>query len=840
MSSSARIQAALEKSFERHRLVFWYDSASEWWPEFEEISLSGVEKVTVDNNEFGLKHRIARDQSTQKFLLYFRGQTQPEDAQNWLLDQLLANGGRPFSPDRASLALIDAGLAPEFKPLADAHVDFFRSSDRTTKLRDSLKPDDSEENVVVKMIGITCRCEANLEAVLLTLLGELARGKSDRFDELKKYNLSEVLWKMTSKDYGYSSLDPTLLDFALALFRTIAPLDGTGAMLDRAQAALLVNRWKDSQTHRESYILLSENAANLLNIGGALNEVADTKRLLLNDTYRAIDLRILSDLRDQLVAETMDPVEIRQRASARAGLFWCRHDEGLLATYRALIAAADFITALNKLDLTIESPTAGVKKYSETWWRLDQLYRHFLHQRGLSGQMAVLASVSDWIEGQYLNNFLSPLAVNWQERVDRMPNWEVADVSSQREFHRRHVQPHTSAGRKMLVVISDALRFEAARELAQRIEAEDRWTATVTPALGVLPSYTQLGMAALLPHTKLAIEDGTTTALADGLASAGTANRDKILREAHGGHAGAMSTEDFLALNTKTQGRELFRDHEVIYVYHNAIDAVGDKRDTEHETCRAVEKALGELVKILKKAAAINFTTMLVTADHGFLYQEKGLDEADFLELEDKIPTELLHRRFVLSAVAGDASNFRAFTHEQLGLDSPGVITFPKGVQRLRKQGSGSRYVHGGTSLQEVVIPIIEVRKERADDTRKVAVDIIRTSQQITSGQVAITMVQLEPVSEKLHATELRIGFYAKGGESISEVKTVGFSSTAEDIRQRERVERFLFSRAADRYNNQDVIFRMEEAIPGTNQFATKQEYVFRLKRAFESDFDDI
>lgn len=840
MSSAARITAALEKSFERYRLVFWYDSEGEWWPEFEEITLAGVEKVAVTNNEFGLKHRIAREQSNQKFLLYFRGQSQPEDAQNWLLDQLLANGGRAFSPDRASLALIDAGLPPEFKPLTDAHVDFFRSSDRTAKLRDALKSDDSEESVVLKMIGITCRCEAALEAVLLTLLGELARSKSERFDELKKYRLSDALWKMVSKDYGYSSLAPTQLDFALALFRTVAPLDGTGAMLDKTQAALLVNRWKDSQSHRESYMLLSEHVAALINVSNTLNEIPDTKRLLLNDTYRAIDLKIISDLRDQLVAQTLDPVEIRQRAESRSGLFWSRQEEGLLATYRALMAAAEFTTALAKLDLTMESATAGVKKYAETWWKLDQLYRHFLNQRDLSGQTGLLARVSEWIEGQYLNNFLSPLAVNWQEWVDRMPHWGVVDVKSQRQFHRHYVQPHTSAGRKMLVVISDALRFEAAKELAQRIEAENKWVAHVTPALGVLPSYTQLGMAALLPHERLAIEAGATTVLADSALTAGTTNRDKILRDAHGGRAGAMTAEDFHALNTKTQGRELFRDHEVIYVYHNAIDAVGDKRDTEHQICGAVEKALGELVKILKKAAAINFTSMLVTADHGFLYQEKGLEEADFLEVEGKIPTELLHRRFVLGAIPGMNSSFRAFTHEQLGLESQGVVTFPKGVQRLRKQGSGSRYVHGGTSLQEVIVPIIEVRKERADDTRKVTVDLIRTSQQITSGQVAITMVQMEPVSEKLHGTELRIGFYAKDGVSISEIKTVSFTSTAEDIRQRERVERFLFSRAADRYNNQDVIFRTEEAIPGTNQFAPRQEYVFRLKRAFESDFDDI
>jgi hypothetical protein len=141
-----------------------------------------------------------------------------------------------------------------------------------------------------------------------------------------------------------------------------------------------------------------------------------------------------------------------------------------------------------------------------------------------------------------------------------------------------------------------------------------------------------------------------------------------------------MRTEDFLALNTKNEGRELFRDNEAIYVYHNAIDAVGDKRDTEHETCAAVEKALGDLVRVLKKAAAMNFSTMIVTADHGFLYQGKSLEEPDFLPLEGRIVTDALHRRFIVGEVPDNAGNFRVFTYAELGLLGIGKMAFPKGV----------------------------------------------------------------------------------------------------------------------------------------------------------------
>lgn len=840
MSSTARIQSALEKSFERQRIVFWYDADGEWWPEFEELQLGAVEKVPVSNNEFGIKHRIVRQQPDTKFLLYFRAQPQPQDAQNWLLDQLLSNGGRAFSPDRSSLALIDAGLAPEYKGITEAHADFFRSGDRISKLRELLKPDDAEKAILLKMIAVVCRCEPILEAVLLTLLGEQAKEKGDRYSELEKYGLHKPAWYQISAAFSYSSSTPAMLDFCLSLFRTVAPLGGQGPVLDVAQSTLLINRWKDSQAHRDNYIVLAERGAKLLNVSSALNAIGDSKPLLGNDTYRAIDLKIISDLRDHLIAKTISQEEIRRRLEQRISLFWAREDAGVMAIYRALMAANDFAGALAKLDLTIESATAGVRKYAESWWRLDQLYRQFLFHRDLSGQVGALGKLAEWLEGQYLNNYLSPLALRWQEWVDRIPQWEIDEIPTQREFHTRHVQPHLRANRKVLVVVSDALRYEAGIELAQRIMAEDRWTANVQPMLGVLPSYTQLGMAALLPHSKLSIDPGKSTVSADGVSTVGSENRAKILRGAHNGRAGVISTEAFLALNSKAEGRDLFREHEVIYVYHDAIDAIGHNQASEHETCGAVEKAMVELVRILKKAAAINFSTMVVTADHGFLYQERPLEESDFLDVDSKIQSDHLDRRFVLGAVSNHPGKFRTFTYGQLGLSGAGEVAFPKGVQRLRKQGAASRFVHGGTSLQEVVIPVIEVRKERADDTRKVGVDLIRTTQQITSGQVTITLVQTEPVGEKQHATEVRVGFFAKSGEQISEIKTLLFSSTAEDVRQRERAERFLFSRDADRFNNQDIVFRIDEAIPGTSQFAAKQEFAFRLKRAFDSDFDDV
>jgi 5S rRNA maturation endonuclease (ribonuclease M5) len=170
-------------------------------------------------------------------------------------------------------------------------------------------------------------------------------------------------------------------------------------------------------------------------------------------------------------------------------------------------------------------------------------------------------------------------------------------------------------------------------------------------------------------------------------------------------------------------GRDLAKANDVVFIYHNCIDAVGDKRDTEHRTCIAVESALEEIVKLLKKAAAMNVSHFVITADHGFLFQNDALDESDFLAVPQPGEALQYQRRFIVAPKIAEDSRLKHFTATQLGLVGNLQFAFPKGIQRLRLQGSGSRYVHGGTSLQEIVVPVVEVKKLRIDDVAQVEVD---------------------------------------------------------------------------------------------------------------------
>lgn len=408
--SLPKIQATLEKRLAQSRIVFWYDAEAEWWTEFDTLSLDGVEKIRVHKNEFGVKHRIVRQCPNQQFLLYFQGQQRPDDHDNWLLDQLLANG-EPFSPDRASLALIDADLPPELKPLVEEHILFFNSKERVATLKKWIKPDDTERDVRLKMMAVAFGVEPRFDSVLLAMLGEFSAGRKELFETLGKFALHGALWDSIQREFDYGRPEPTLLDFVLAVFRAASNLGDAGGIDPRASVVFL-NRWKDSAEHGECYAILSERADELLNISASLNALEDSSDLLENDVFRRVDLRVIADLRDALVSESMPSGMVIQRAKARASLHWARRDEGIRCLYEALAVAAEFLEKLPKLDISIESFDTGLRKYAASWFAIDRLYRSFIYAYSQSGQTSLLEKLVARIEGLYVNEFCSRLAAN--------------------------------------------------------------------------------------------------------------------------------------------------------------------------------------------------------------------------------------------------------------------------------------------------------------------------------------------------------------------------------------------------------------------------------------------
>ena len=81
----------------------------------------------------------------------------------------------------------------------------------------------------------------------------------------------------------------------------------------------------------------------------------------------------------------------------------------------------------------------------------------------------------------------------------------------------------------------------------------------------------------------------------------------------------------------RNQARDLVKSCSVLYIYHNSIDETGDAAVSERNTFDACQSAIADLVKAIKKLANANVSNMIVTADHGFLYQDHAVDNTEWL-----------------------------------------------------------------------------------------------------------------------------------------------------------------------------------------------------------------
>jgi uncharacterized protein (TIGR02687 family) len=423
--------------------------------------------------------------------------------------------------------------------------------------------------------------------------------------------------------------------------------------------------------------------------------------------------------------------------------------------------------------------------------------------------------------------------------VDRCSQWEAASVPLQRQFFERYVLPFLNNRKKVYVIISDALRYEIGEELVGRVRREDRYDAQLEVLLSLLPSYTQLGMAALLPNQTITITGDNAAVTVDGQSTQGTPNRDKILKEALNGRAAAVRAEEVISMN-RDACRDLVRDHDVVYIYHNRIDSTGDKKESEDHVFEAVEETLQELIALITTLTAANATNLLVTTDHGFIYQHSVLDESEFLGQEVTGSQVLFqHRRFALGRGLNPNAGLKTFTAAQLGLAGNLEIQIPKSINRMRIKGAGSRFVHGGASLQEVVLPVLLINKKRETDITQVTVDILRTTNRlITSGQLSVAFYQTGPVTDKVQSRKLRAGLYTLSGELISDRHELLFDFESENPRQREVQVRFMLTQKANKANNQEVILRLEEQVANTSHYKEYASVRYTLRRSFTSDFD--
>jgi uncharacterized protein (TIGR02687 family) len=682
------------------------------------------------------------------------------------------------------------------------------------------------------------------------------------WDSIEKLGLATPFWAMVNAAFGYAEEHPTLKNLLLRLLLTDyahhlkaeIPTSFRGLLLPssgRSNTVVCLAQWRDSSSKGISYDRLAAEAAAILKIEDHLANL-EIDPLVEVMTFLAVEQRIASSLREriQTTADTINADEVRGIAVRRQAGHWAslsRADskeaprQALHAVYDALTVAADFFALRNRYQsgFAYADAAALYRAYEQELYRFDQLYRRFCEAADTAEEQGwnIVKSLRTDLEAHYVNGYLTHLALTWGQFIEPPGNllnqWRIPHVSNQYRFYDSHVQPWLAGGenRRAFVIISDAFRYEAAQELMTELNGKYRFEATLSSQLGVLPSYTALGMASLLPHQTLAYQG--TDVRVDGKSSIAS-ERSNILHTVSGL---ACQADDLMAMN-KEAGRAFVKDQRVVYIYHDIVDAISDVGKTEGKTFAAVRTAINELTALVGHIINnLNGHYVVITADHGFLFTETARVETDKSPLNDKPDGTLLaKKRYLIGPALYDhPAAWRGQLRVTAGVDSDLEFWIPKGANLFHFVG-GARFVHGGAMPQEIVVPVVTVKHIRgksAQDTktRPVTIQVLGNSHRITTAQHRFQLIQMEPVSERVKPITLRIAIY-EGEEPVTNIQTVPFESRSSNLDERKQwVSLVLKERQYDRKTPYRLVLR--DADTGIEQ----QSVEVTINRTFTDDF---
>tara|TARA_R110000764_G_scaffold119039_2_gene206629 strand:+ start:25898 stop:28396 length:2499 start_codon:yes stop_codon:yes gene_type:complete len=831
---SIKIKEALEKKFQSHKVIFWYDERNELKESYDTLVLDNVEKCHIASNEFEIKHKITSNTSDTKFLIY-SNQPKPKPNENWLLDLELAY--YIFYTDQEAIILQELGLEYSFKELVAEHIQFFKSKERVDKLKELLGKGDSHNDIRYKMVAVTLNTDyVNLNTFIHAHGTAFSNGNERLQRDLERYELSEFYWTEIFNKFNYESNSPSIYDFLVEAFSDNFNLNEKPKL--SKETRLLLSLWKDTIMYRDGFDKVSTQVAKDLKIENVLNTLP-LEKAVSDELFKLTDKKIIYDLVQRLIANEISNDALQNLIKQREHTFW--YEPHFKSFYECVSYASHLQSEVKQLKLDFKSLEDGLQQYTSKLYQIDYLYRKFILNYRKTNQDSILSDLAEKIEKLYTNDWLLHYNDKWQLVIDDLKSWSVKDSFSQRRFFKKHVQPYIDKKQRVFVIISDALRYECGVELTELLIKENRYESEIEGAIASLPSYTQLGMASLLPHESLAIKAGTDQVLVDEMNSIGIAARSKILTENTDARSTAILAEDFMKFKANTTGRDFVKQYDVIYIYHNHIDDTGDDTTSQDKVFESVESELDFFKDLLKKIYNMNGYNMIVTSDHGFIYQHKTLEESDFTITDVKGEADKINRRFVLGKDLLGGNALKAFTHKELGLTSEGNVLIPKSVNRLKVKGAGSKFIHGGASLQEIVIPIVKVNIKRQDTTAQVEIDIIKSTDKITTNLLAVSFIQTNEVSDAILERKIKASIVAEDGTLLSDQFTYTFDIKEENQRQREVKNRFqLTAQASGKYKNQRVKLVLEEPMDRANKWRIYKEYFYTLNISFANDFDEF
>ncbi len=499
----------------------------------------------------------------------------------------------------------------------------------------------------------------------------------------------------------------------------------------------LTRTWRNSREHRDSYVAVANKTEQEL----ALDQLElPVEPLKENETFLCVERALLAHVEVELL-KTATPA-LLQLAEYRLSRFWADVSPAIQARWALTSSAAEVLIEADRVGKAIKkAPTtvpALVKAYAdddEPWCLLDTHHRH-MESRKYNFEFAAsndhhgLEKLITKAEQRY-TEVGSELAKHFITHFQKAKH-PIKGLLRQRDIFEKQVKPLLSDG-KVAYVWVDALRFEMARELCRLLK--DDFKLEIQPAIGTMPTITEIGMASLLPKAHesakvVAVGGGKLALEVGGKVIKDRKDRVAFLKENAGVSVFDAKLDDLLPKPGK-KVKEGIQANQLILITSQEIDELGEA-DNMAQARLQIDGVLSHLRRGVRVLADHGIKTIVLVADHGHLFADEiGEDmkiEAPGGKVED------LHRRVWVGVGGTSEPSYLRTSLTSLGVDSEFDIATPWTFAVFKSKGGGRAYFHGGLSPQELIVPVVVMHS-----TAKLSAPRINIEWTLTPGTAKLT-----------------------------------------------------------------------------------------------------
>lgn len=827
---------------EARKIVYWIDVEGAFLESFRELDLGDIKKHEfTSNNQFYTKYLLEEEDTESNYLIYTTSNLKI-NLNNWLSDNILYSD--KFYADEVSNIIRDLGIPDSLRKIISDNVKFFRNKERYRRF-ESYNIEKYDEDVIDKaMVCVLCKYDNyNFEEALRRML---ASGfEENKFlQDIYKFFDEDRFWNILKKDYGYSITDHSLKKFMTFLLITSSSFKTDETVLinytvyvgkvSRNNCMTFVDRWMNDINDISNFKVLSKIIENEFTVENALKDV-DIDKIKNIEVFMAVDMHIVRYISNSLINKNEEYAKYLELISIRKNK--CFYSD-FQDVYDALFYAIKMFEFKNNKEYLIKADSASgmVENYSKNLYKMDTYYRKFyfaLDDKRNNFGKDIIKEIQPLIENLYSNWYLFKLSSLFSDELQKNYSAGMFKQKMQKDFFKNVIDKHIINKEKVFVIISDAMRYEVACELEERMKTENKGLTTIEPMISAIPSSTKFGMASLLPHKEIEYKENHSV-FVDGMDSSSFDNRAKIL-ESNCSNSLVLEYNDIMKMNS-TELKKVSIGQKVIYIYHNSIDAIGDSASTEIQTFDGCEKAVNELANlVLTLKNNMSATTLYITSDHGFIYVRDKLEEIDKIAKDNDF--EESKRRYAIGNKEYNNDSLLKFNLSDVCANSDLAVFTPKDNMRFKTQGSGANFVHGGASLHEMVIPLIAYKNKKtgqkgALESKKTEIKLTSTMRKITNSIFKLEFIQTEAVIDRILPISIKLYFIDQDENIVSnEVLLMG------DVKENDPIKRSLkanFTLKNMRFKREKKYYLVMKDVETDVEY---EHIIFNIDVAIDNDF---